>query len=107
MPWPERVLETLHLAGMSQDAYEPLEWKFDSRAQAGIMRHRSQARPLPNEVYGGPPSLVIGFHWTDDSDLLPILQTNYGQLKPGPASFGGNYVYVRGLLGIWVWKRGC
>ena len=69
MQWPERVLQILHMAGVSQDAYEPLEWKFDNRAQAGIMRHRSQARPLPNEVYGGPLSLGIGFHWTYANEL--------------------------------------
>ena len=83
--------------GISKNDYDPLEWMFDNWARAH-MRHRSQARPLPNEVYGGPPSRVIGFHWTDDSDFLAILQTNYGQLKPGPASFGGNYVYVKGFL---------
>ena len=75
----------------------PLEWKFDNWARAH-RRHRSQARPLPGKVCGGPPSLFIGFHGTDDSGLLAILQTNGGQLKPGPASWGGNYVFVKGFL---------
>ena len=62
------------------------------------MRHRCQARPLLSEVCGRPPGLFIGFHGTDDSGLLGILQTNGGQLKPGPASWGGNYVFVKGFF---------
>ena len=95
MPWPERVLQIFHMARVSQDAYEPLEWKFDNWARAG-MRHRSQARPLLDEVYDGPPSLFVGFHGTCESGLLGILSD--GQLKPGPASWGKNYVYAKGFL---------
>ena len=97
IPWPERVLQVFRMAGISQDNYEPLEWNFDNWARAH-RRHRSQARPLPGEVFGGPPSLFIGFHGTDDSGLLAILQTSGGEPKPWPASWGGNYVCVKGFL---------
>ena len=72
-----------------------LEWKFDNWARAG-MRHRSQARPLLDEVYDDPPSLFVGFHGTRESGLLGILSD--GQLKPGPASWGKTYVYAKGFL---------
>ena len=107
MPWPERFLQILHMAGMSQDAYEPLEWKFDNRVQVGTMRHHPQARPLPNEVYGGPPSLVIGFHWTDDSDFAGYSANELRAAETRASVFRRQLRVCQGLLGIWVWKRGC
>ena len=92
--WPERVLLTLHMAGMSEDTYEPLVLSFDSWAQReGPF---SSSRPLAERLWW--PSEFVGFRGTTESYLLGILRMNCGQLSPSPGSADANYVFAKGSL---------
>ena len=67
------------MAGLSEDAYEPLVMKFDNWARVS----RSKVpRPLLQEV-DGQLSLPVGFHGTTESGLLGICVRTTGSWLQG------------------------
>ena len=70
--WPERVLQIVHMACMSEDTYEPLVLSFDYWARASMKDRFPVPVPLPKEV-DGPLSLFVGFRGTTENALLGIL----------------------------------
>ena len=56
------------MAGLSEDAYEPLVMKFDNWARVSMNGRSKVPRPLLQEV-DGQLSLPVGFHGTTESGL--------------------------------------
>ena len=59
------------MAGLSEDAYEPLVTKFDNWARVS-MNGRSKVPRLLLQEIDGQLSLPVGFHGTTESGLLGI-----------------------------------
>ena len=70
------------MAGLSEDAYEPLVMKFDNWARVSMNGRSKVPRPLLQEV-DGQLSLLVGFHGTTESGLLGICVRTTGSCLQG------------------------
>ena len=59
IPWPERAVQILHMAGMSKDKCEPLALRFGNWVRASMKNRFAVPIPLPHEV-DGALSLFVG-----------------------------------------------